>query len=52
MNRWFASILDFMSLCARAAAAERYYEEHKRLSVSGVTRWTLHRAVFDKLTHA
>ena len=52
MKRWFASIVDLMSLWGRVAAAERYYEEHKRLSVSGVTRWTLHRAVFDKLTHA
>ena len=48
MNWCLASIMDFISVWARAAAAERYYEEHKRHSA--VTRWSLHRAVFDKLS--
>lgn len=54
MNWCFPTVLDYVSMWARAAAAERYYEEHKRTSAEGGTnalnRWSLHRAVFDKLT--
>ena len=55
MNWCFPTVLDYMSMWARAAAAERYYEENKRTTSAGgganpLTRWSLHRAVFDKLT--